>query len=208
MGGRTKWSSVLGGVLAFLALPAAGLAGQEGAWHLTATAAQTWFSGGLDDTTTTDGKWSLAPKMTWGISADRAVGTIRIGLGLSYLSSNLHLASDPITITENTLDIAQWGVSALVTVPLLRLGTAGAAVHLSAGPVLGIWAITEEDSRTRFGGTATLQVTAPLASSWHLLATLGGTVSGSPFNTDDLPPEFETTTLWASRVGLGVQYAF
>ena len=205
---RGKWKAVLGGMIVVLAVPAASLTGQEGAWHLTATAAQTWFSGGLADTTTTDGNWGLAPKVTWGITADRAVGKVRLGLGLSYVSSHVQVSGEQVTLIESTLDVRQVGIAALVTVPLIRLGGAGAAVRLSAGPMLGVWSLTDADARTRVGGTATLQLTAPITTSWHLLATLGGSVSGSPFNPDDVPDFFETTTLWATAAGLGIQYAF
>lgn len=199
---------MVGTMLVWLAVPCASLAAQGGAWHLRATATQSWFSGGLEDTTTAEADWSLAPKVAWGVAVDRSFGAVRLGLGLSYLSSNLQLAGDGITITESTLDIAQWSVAALVTVPLVRLGEAGAAVSIAGGPVLGVWTLTGEDTRTRAGGTAMVQVTAPLGQAWHLLAIIGGSVSGSPFNPADLPAEFETTTLWGSGVGLGVQYDF
>ncbi len=99
-------------------------------------------------------------------------------------------------------------MAALVTVPLARLGSDGAALNLSAGPVLGLWSLTDADTRTRFGGTASLQLAAPITPSWQLLATLGGSVSGSPFNATDVPDFFDTTTLWATGAGLGIQYAF
>jgi len=208
MGRTVAWRLVVGGMLVTLTRSADSLGAQEQAWRVTATAAQTWFSGGLDDSTMTEGDWSLAPRVSWGFAADRALGKVRLGLGLSYVSSKIQVEGEAITITEGTLDVAQWGIAALVTVPLLRLGSSGAAVDFSAGPVLGIWTLTDEDSRTRIGGTASLQVAAPISGAWRLLATAGASVSGSPFNTGDVPPEFETTTLWASGGGLGLQYAF
>lgn len=200
--------TVLGGVLAWLAVPITTVAAQDGAWQVTATAAQSWFSGGLDDTTTTDGNYTLAPRIAWGLTADRALGKVRLGLGVSYVSSHVQVSNDQVTIVEGTLDVSRVGVAALVTVPLARLGSAGGAVSLAAGPALGIWSLTDQDTRTRFGGIATLQVAAPLTPSWQLLASIGETVSGSPFNADDLPGFFEATTLWATAVGLGVRYAF
>jgi hypothetical protein len=189
-------------------IPAATLAGQAPSWRVTATAAQTWFGGGLDDTTTTEGNWGLTPKLTWGLAADRAMGKVRVGLGLSYVSTHVQVSDEQVTLIEGTLDLRQVGVAAFVTVPLLRLGGEGAAIDLSAGPVLGIWSLTDADARTRLGGAATLQVSAPLAPSWLLLATLGGSVSGSPFDTGDIPDFFEATTLWAAAAGLGIRYAF
>jgi len=208
MGRCGSWKSLLRGMIVLLTIPAATLAGQEQTWRVTATAAQAWFSGGLDDTTTTQGNWALTPNVTWGVAADRAVGKVRVGLGLSYTSSHVQVSDDQVTLIEGTLDLSQVGVAAFMTVPLVRLGSEGAAIDLSAGPVLGIWSLTDADARTRIGGAARLQLTAPLAPSWHLLATVGGSVAGSPFGTSDLPDPFEATTLWATTAGLGMQYAF
>jgi hypothetical protein len=200
--------SLLRGTIVLLAIPAATLAGQEQTWRVSATAAQTWFSGGLDDTTTIEGDWGLTPRVTWGLAADRAVGKVRIGLGLSYVSTHIQVSDERVTLIEGTLDLSRVGMAAFVTVPLLRLGGEGAVIDLSAGPVLGIWSLTDADTRTRVGGAAALQVTAPLTPSWLLLATLGGSVSGSPFGASDLPDYFEATTLWATAAGLGIRYAF
>jgi len=208
MGRCGNWKSLLRGTIVLLTIPAATLAGQEQTWRVTATAAQTWFSSGLDDTTTIEGDWGLAPKVTWGLAADRAVGKVRVGLGLSYVSSHIQVSDEQVTIIEGTLDLSQVGVAAFLTVPLVRLGSEGAAIELSAGPVLGIWSLTDADARTRLGGAATLQLTAPLTPNWLLLATLGGSVSGSPFSTSDLPDFFEATTLWATAAGLGIRHAF
>jgi hypothetical protein len=208
MGRCGSWKSLLCGTIVLLTIPAATLAAQEQPWRVTATAAQSWFSGGLNDSTTIEGNWSLTPKVTWGLAADRAVGKVRVGLGLSYVSSHIQVSDEQITLIEGTLDLSEVGVAAFVTVPLVRLGREGAGIDFSAGPVLSVWSLTDADTRTRLGGTAALQVTAPLTPSWRLLATLGGSVSGSPLNTSDLPDFFEATTLWATAAGLGIRHAF
>ncbi|HMU61619.1 MAG TPA: hypothetical protein PKA66_07545 [Gemmatimonadales bacterium] len=208
MGRCETWKSLLRGTLVLLSIPTATLAGQGQTWHVTATASQTWFSGGLDDTTASEGTWGLTPKLTWGLAADRELGKVRVGLGLSYISSHIQVSDEQVTLIEGTLDLREVGVAAFVTVPLVRLASEGASIDLLAGPVLGIWSLTDADTRMRIGGAATLQVTAPLTPTWLLLATLGGSVSGSPFDTSDLPDFFEATTLWATTAGLGVRHAF
>ncbi len=185
-----------------------GLAAQERAWQLSAGAGQTWFSGGMIDTTSADLSYTLSPTVTWAVTADHTVGDFRLGIGLSYLSANFMLRGPDVELVDRTLDVREWGISALVTVRVLRVGKGGAGFSLSAGPALGLWTITGLDSRTTIGGIAALQFAAPISESWRLVASGGGSVSESPFEATDLPAEFEPSTLWGGQVGLGVQYAF
>lgn len=201
------WNRILAWTTLTTTLVAPGLAAQERAWQLSAGAGQTWFSGGMTDTTSTELTYTLTPTLTWAATADRAVGGFRLGIGLSYLSSNFMLRGPDVELVDRTLDVREWAFTALVTVRLLRVGTGGAGFSLSAGPALGLWSITGLDSRTTVGGVATLQFAAPITGRWRLAASGGASVSASPFEAADLPAEFEPSTLWGGQVGLGVQYA-
>ena len=97
-------------------------------------------------------------------------------------------------------------MAALVSVRILRLGTGGAGLDLSAGPTLDLWTITDADSRTRGGAIAALSFGAPIAPGWMLMATAAGSLAGSPFNANELPVEFEPSTLVGGRIGLAVRY--
>jgi hypothetical protein len=187
---------------------APGLAAQATSWTLSAGAGQTWFSGGMADTTSTALSYTLTPTITWAVAADHRVGDFRLGLGLSYLSANLKLSGPDVELVDRSLDAREWAIAALVSVPVLRVGKGGAGFSLSAGPALGSWTITGLDGRTTIGGVAALQFAAPITEGWRLVASGGGSVSESPFEAADLPVEFEPSTLWSGRVGLGVQHAF
>jgi hypothetical protein len=202
------WSASLLWCTLTATILATGLPAQEGTWRISASAAQTWFSGGMTDTTSTDLSYTLTPTVSWAVGADRTVGDFRLGLGLSYLSANLRLVGPDVELVDRTLDAREWTIAALVTVPVLRIGTGGAGFSLSAGPALGLWTITGLDSRTTIGGVAMLQFAAPITESWRLVASGGGSVSESPFEATDLPVEFVPSTLWSGQVGVGVQYAF
>lgn len=208
MTGSRLWKSLLVWTFVGAMILVPGLMAQERAWQVSAGASQTWFSGGMTDTTSTDLSYTLTPTVTWAVSADRTVGDFRLGIGLSYLSANLRLSGPDVELVDRSLEAREWAVAALVTMPLLRVGNKGAGLSLSAGPALGLWTITGLDSRTTIGGVATLHFAAPITESWRLVASGGGSVSGSPFEATDLPAEFEPSTLWGGQVGLGVQYAF
>ena len=208
MTGSRLWSVALVWTIVMTTALIPGLAAQGPTWQLSVGAGQTWFSGGMTDTTSAELSYTLSPTVTWAATADRTVGDFRLGIGLSYLSANFMLRGPGVELVDRTLDVREWGISALVTVRVLRIGKGGAGFSLSAGPALGLWTITGLDSRTTIGGIAALQFAAPISENWRLVASGGGSVSDSPFKATDLPAEFEPSTLWGGQVGLGVQYAF
>jgi hypothetical protein len=204
---RREWRDpMLACLLVGLAFPAGGVAAQEPRWGVTSGASQTWFSGGLRDDSPGAADYTLSPTVAWGLSGDRALGKVRLGLGVSYLSTGLQVSGTGITISDETLGATEWGVAALVGIPLLRLGGGDADVTLSTGPTVGFWSLTGADSRSVVGGTAILRFAAPVTPAWRLLVTVGGRVSGSPFLPSDLPAGFELSTLWGAQVGVGVRY--
>jgi hypothetical protein len=204
---RREWRHpMLASLVVVLSLPAAGLAAQETPWGLTAGASQTWFSGGLRDTSPGAADYTLSPTVAWGVAADHALGAVRLGLGVSYLSTGLQVSGTGVTISDESLGATEWGVAALVTVPVLRVGDRGAGLTLSAGPAVGFWSLTDADSRSVIEGTALLRFAAAVTPAWRLLVSVGGRVSASPFLTSEVPAEFETSTLWATQVGIGVRY--
>ncbi len=202
------WSGLLVWTTLATTIVTPGLVAQERAWQVSAGASQTWFSGGMTDTTSTDLSYTLSPTVTWAVSADRTVGDFRIGVALSHLSANFMLQGADVELVDRTLELGEWAITALLTVPVLQVGNRGAGFSLSAGPALGLWAITGLDSRTTLGGVAALQFAAPICDTWRLVVSGGGSVSESPFESTDLPAEFEPSTLWGGQVGLGVQHAF
>ncbi|HOX20898.1 MAG TPA: hypothetical protein PLI70_08240 [Gemmatimonadales bacterium] len=208
MTGSRLWSVALVWTIVMTTALIPGLAAQGPTWQLSVGAGQTWFSGGMTDTTSTDVSYTLTPTITWAATADRSVGDFRLGIGLSYLSAHLKLSGPDVELVDRSLEAREWTIAALVTVRVLRVGKGGAGFSLSAGPALGLWTITGLDSRTTIGGIAGLQFAAPISEGWRLLASGGGSVSGSPFESTDLPAEFEPSTLWGGQVGLGLQYAF
>lgn len=203
-----RWSVVVICLLVVTTSNIPGVAAQEGRWTMSLGAGQMWFTGGVTDTTNSGIEFTLTPSVTWALSADRQVGLVRLGVQLSYLSANVQATGPGLRLVDPSFYLRQWGVAALVTVPLLRVGTGGAGLSLSAGPALGLWNVTDSESRTTFGGVAALQFAAPITPGWKLLASAGGSVSGSPFEADELPVEYTPSTLWSGQVGLGVQYAF
>lgn len=192
---------------ALTVLPAT-LRGQSPAWRISGTVSQVWFGSTVRDTVLDDFNGRPTATAGWGLAADHSLGRVRAGIGLTYTSSYLEGYGPEVSLIDRDSRMRQVEVAALLTVPIARIGDAGAEFLLTAGPTLGFWSVTGEDDRTTFGGLAALQLAAPLGTGWRLLASAGGSLSGSPIAEESVPSDFETTTLLAGRVGVGLQYGF
>ena len=201
-----RWGALTALMLAGLVGVAPSLGAQEAGWRLTGGASHAWFGGGATDSTGSGLSFGPTPSVEWSLGADHPVGQVRVGLQLSYLSASLQISGAGVRIVSEDTHFSQIQLAALVSVPLLRVGGSGAGLTLAAGPTVDFWSITDTDSRTRGGAIAALLFGAPIAPRWTLLIAAAGTLSGSPFNTNELPLEFEPSPLLGGRVGLGVRY--
>lgn len=203
----TRWGTLTAWVVVGLGLQVAGVAAQEPGWIVTAGAAQASFAGGLTDSTDDATTYMLTPATAWALSASHPIAGVRLGIGVTYLLSHLGLTGDDLLISDQGIRFQDVEIALLATIPLVPIGDRGADLGLVAGPALGLWSITGQDSRTRLGATGTLQLAVPIAQHWRLLATAGGAVAGSPFNENELPEDFVATTLWRGQIGLALQAA-
>lgn len=203
-----QWLLRGGCLLAGMLSTSTSLPAQAQDWRLTAAVTHVWFSSVVRDTTVAEPTYDLEPTTSFGLRLERQVSQFHVGIGVSYLGTHLRVHSAAISLADQEFTLTRWQVAALLTMPLLRVGANGAGLALAVGPAIAIWKPTDEDSRSRFAGDASLQFHAPVTPRWNLLATGGGTVSASPMNDDEVPDEFVKTTLWAWQAGLGLQYAF
>jgi hypothetical protein len=202
----SRWGAFVAVLLAGTIWAASTLSAQEPGWQLTGGASHAWFGGGATDTTGSGLSFGPTPSVAWSLGADHPVGRVRLGLQLSCYSASLQISGAGVRIVSEETRLGLVQLAALVSVPLLRIGRAGAGLTLAAGPTVDLWSITDTDGRTRGGAIAALLLGAPIAPRWTLLAAAAGTLSGSPFNASELPVEFEPSTLLGGRVGLGVRY--
>lgn len=208
MPGTMRWTAVTVAVIGGLVAATAATA-QTSTWRLAATAGHAWFGGGIKDTTGGDLWGGPTSDIAWNLGVDRSVGSVRIGAGISYVSSHLMFEGPALTLTDPTTSMDQVVVSLVVRAPLLKVGTAGAQLEAAVGPLVDFWSITGSEGRTRFGGLGALEFSAPVSPKVGLLATASGAFSGSNFNEGevaDLGPEFEEATFWTWAFGLGLRY--
>lgn len=185
---------------------APGVRAQEGRWRVTGGASQTWFGGGVTDTTGGGLTFGPTPSVAWSLGADHSLGRVRLGLAFSYLSASLQVSGSGVRIVSEDTQLRQYQMAALASIQLLRVGGAGAGFSLAAGPTVDLWTVTDTDSRTRVGALVAAVFAAPITPRWMLLASAAGSLSSSPFNASELPVEFQPSTLLGGRIGIGLRY--
>lgn len=208
MSGTMKWHLATIAVIGAFATSAPAAA-QTSTWRLAATAGHAWFGGGIKDTTGGDLWGGPTSDIAWNLGVDRSVGSVRIGAGISYVTSHLTFEGPALALTDPTTSMDQVVVSLVVRAPLLKVGTAGAQLEAAVGPLVDFWSITGSEGRTRFGGLGALEFSAPVSPKVGLLATASGAFSGSNFTDEEIPdlgPEFEEATFWTWAFGLGLRY--
>jgi hypothetical protein len=84
--------------------------------------------------------------------------------------------------------------------------SAGNELQLRAGPLLEVWNILDEESRTLIGAQGGLSLRVPLSGRFAGLVTAGAAVTPSPFLQNQLDPNFEPRALWRRGVAGRLEY--
>lgn len=180
-------------------------AAQEHGWAVSSDISTAWFGAGAEDQAA---GISIGPGSgtAFGIGLTNHAGAIRLGFRFFRMESGLRLAGEGVTLTADDDGFTLYEVAPEAGVRLLRLGAAGAGIHLVAGPTFDLWQWEGADDRTRIGGRALLGLQSPIAGTWTLGAWLEGAVSGSVFDDDELPSEYERPSMVRGRVGVELRY--
>jgi hypothetical protein len=80
------------------------------------------------------------------------------------------------------------------------------AVRLHAGVVLDRWRPEGENSRTALGALGAVSLEVPLSHRVGVTLRWQADVTGSVFDEDDLPPDFERRSGWSERWVVGARY--
>jgi hypothetical protein len=142
-------------------------------------------------------------RFEFGIAATRTVDAWDISVGLDVAPG--HLSSRDSTGESLQLDVLSEGLpryrlSALVGLRLTEVGPG--RLSLLAGPSFDLWH-GDDIWRPRLGGQLRLVLEAPLG---RMLVRnyLGYSLSGSPFNASEFPPEFARPMLQAISLGVEI----
>ena len=199
-------ASTVGLLLLALALPSRA-GGQTKPWGIGFDAGLTRFWGASEPVppNVTPGARPYRPT-TFAIRADRVLGRSRVGLTVSYAGSGLGVESQDLAI------IAKGGLTWVQLAPELayRLTTLGPVTELRlfGGPVADLWNVDGDDTRTRIGGRAGLELLVPLGGPLAATMRAHGGLSGSLFREADVPSGSRTKTMPNAGFALGFRFGF
>lgn len=199
-------ASTVGLLLLALALPSRA-GGQTKPWGIGFDAGLTRFWGASEPVppNVTPGARPYRPT-TFAIRADRVLGRSRVGLTVSYAGSGLGVESQDLAI------IAKGGLKWVQLAPELayRLATLGPVTELRlfGGPVADLWNVDGDDTRTRIGGRAGLELLVPLGGPLAATMRAHGGLSGSLFREADVPSGYRTKTMPNAGFALGFRFGF
>lgn len=125
---------------------------------------------------------------TWGFQLDRTGRKVRFSVGVLIASTGVVFESDEFAAeARNLLELFE--ISPQVAVLVLK--PKYAAVRLHAGLVVDRWSPEGDQARTTMGGLGAVSLEVPLSARAGMQFRWEGSVTGSIFDEDDLPPEFE-----------------
>jgi hypothetical protein len=139
------------------------------------------------------------------IGLARGGGRVGVGLRVHYASSSLALEGDDgVAAVKDALTV--YGAQPELSIRLAHVGQDG-TLWLYGGPLLEVWELAHEVSRTRFGVAAALGLEVPFGRHWSGVLRAGGAVTpSSPFTEADLDPTFEPRTLWRREIAGSLRY--
>lgn len=141
---------------------------------------------------------------TFGVGLERRAGTLGVGLRLHYTGAGMALeGSDALVAFKGVFDV--FGFNPEI---IYRIGSVGGenSLLLRAGPLIEVWKIIDEPTRTRVGAQTALSMTVPLGSGFAASVLAGVALTSSPFTNSQIGPDFEPRALWRRGFAARMEY--
>ncbi len=140
---------------------------------------------------------------TWGVRLDRNASKVRFAVGLLYASMGVVFEDDQITAgIKHALTLFE--ITPEVSLTAIRLGQG--QVRLHGAMVIDRWSPDGDAARTVLGGLGAVSLEAPLSGRIGMVVRFEAGFTGSLFDGNDLPPEFERRQGGRQRLGVGARF--
>jgi hypothetical protein len=186
-----------------LGLLASPIAAQQH-WSVAVELGSASFNGHASSTATTpETTGHPSPARTWGIRLGRDGGKVGYSLGVLVASTGVQFESDENAAEARDI-LGLLEVSPQVAFVILKPREAAFRLHL--GGVLDYWSPEGDNARTSLGLLGALSLDVPFSSRFGAEARWETMVTGSVFEDDELPAEFDRKSGWSERWVIGVKF--
>jgi len=139
-----------------------------------------------------------------GLGLERQGHGITVAVRGYYASASLGLeGTDGVAAVKNALDLH--GVSMELSRAVTTLGESAPLV-IYGGPVIEVWDLADQSSRTRVGLTGSIGLQVALGERFSGVIKAGAAVTASPFSANDLDQGFEPRALWRRELSGRLRY--
>lgn len=190
-------------------LLAVGSSPLTGQWRLGIEVGAARFWGGSLDTGGEQTSFRPYRPTTFGIGLQRQAGRYGVGLRVHYFQAGLALEGPEVVISsEGAFKALSIAPEAAVHVATLGSGN---QIRLHAGPIIELWDVIDNGTRTRLGVQGSVSFDVPLGEHFGGVAIAGAAVTPSPYDEGELDlgngaPTYERRALWRRTFGLGLRY--
>ena len=195
-----SWLGAMGSLLAF----SAEVSPLYGQWTAAFEVGADRYWGGSVETGGEGRSFRPFRPTSFGLGLERRGNRLGWGVQMHYSEAGLGLEGPgAVAAVEGVFTV--FGVSPELVYRLTTLGTV-TELRLHAGPLVEVWGIIDEQTRTHFGGQGAVSLDIPIAGRFAGSVVAGVAVTPSPFEVGQLGETFETRTLWRRRFALAVHY--
>jgi hypothetical protein len=141
---------------------------------------------------------------TFGGALERRSGKAGVALRLLYTEASLALeGNDAVVAAKGVFKV--YSASPEVS---YRIASVGSSNHvlLRVGPLLEVWSVIDEKTRTRVGVQGAASLGIPLGGRFAGVFSAGAALIPSPFEDGELLPGYDLRALWRRRFAAGLQY--
>jgi hypothetical protein len=198
-----RFPVLLGTLLALHVTSSAWPTPAQSQWLLGIEAGSDRFWGGSVETAPEHRSFRPYHPATFGAGVERRWSRLGIGLRLQCADASLALeGSDAVTAVKGVFTV--YSASPDVSYRLASVGSEN-ELRVHVGPLLEIWSILNEKSRTRIGMQGAASLGIPLGTRFAGALSAGAAIIPSPFENGELTG-FDLRALWRRRFAVGLQY--
>lgn len=141
---------------------------------------------------------------TFGVGLERRAGALGVGLRLHYTGAGMALeGSDALVAFKGVFDV--FGFNPEIVYRIASVGGDNSLL-LRGGPLVEVWKIIDEPTKTRIGAQTALSMTVPLGSGFAASVLAGVALTSSPFTSSQIGPDFEPRALWRRGFAARMEY--